>query len=294
MKDSTKKWFYLLVLSLVWGTSFILIKRGLLGFNPIQLGSVRIVMAALVVMSFGLKSVKEVRKKDLKWIATAAFLGTFFPPFLFALTQTQLDSGITSVFNTLTPLNTTVVGVMAFGALISKRQILGVLIGLIGSVALIMAGETLDPDKAYWYAIFVYISSLGYSLNINILKKHLAHLSPLAITTVSFIMVLLPALGVLVWSGFFPLMLSEEAPFAALGYVFVLAVFGTAFAKLYFNKLIQVSSPVFSASVTYTIPLVAVFWGLWDGETLDPIQFIGAIVVIVGVYLSNKKEKTQA
>ncbi len=293
MSESSKKWSYLILLSLIWGTSFILIKRGLDGFNPVQLGSVRIVMAALVVMSIGFKTIKEVSKKDLYWISIAAFLGTFFPPFLFALTQTQLDSGITSVFNTLTPLNTLVVGVLAFGSIISKRQIVGVVIGLLGSIALILAGENLDPDKAYWYAIFVFISSLGYAFNINILKTHLTHLRPLTITTVSFMVVLLPALGVLIWSGFFSLMSSEQAPFESLGYIFLLAVFGTAMAKLYFNKLIQVSSPVFSASVTYTIPVVAVLWGLWDGEVISPIQFLGAIVVIFGVYLSNKKEKTQ-
>jgi len=292
MINQVKKWVYLVVLSLIWGTSFILIKRGLVGFTPVQLGAIRIIIASLVIFSFGFKRLKEVQKKDVKWISSGAFLGTFFPPFLFALAQTQLDSGITSVFNTLTPLNTTIVGVLAFGAMINKRQLLGVVIGLLGSIALILAGETLDPDKSYWYAIFVYMSSLGYSFNINIIKKHLAHLSPLAITTASFAVVFLPAFIVLVWSGFFDLMVGANPPIASLGYIFLLAVIGTAFAKLYFNKLIQVSSPVFSASVTYTIPVVAIFWGLWDGEQLQAVQLLGALVVLVGVYLSNKKTPT--
>ena len=75
----------------------------------------------------------------------------------------------------------------------------------------------------------------------------------------------------------------------SLLYIVVLGVVGTALANILFFKLIQISSPVFATSVTYLIPVVAFFWGLLDNEMLTPIQFVGAFIVLIGVYLSSKK-----
>ncbi|MFS4492426.1 DMT family transporter [Maribacter sp. 2308TA10-17] len=291
MNDYQKKWFYLILLSLIWGSSFILIKKALVGFTAIQLGGLRIVFASLTLFLFGFRSLSEIKKTDLKWLIIAGFTSSFFPPFLFALAQTQLDSGITSIFNSIVPLMTTLVGIALFGAIITKRQVLGVFIGLFGTVALIVTGMEFTPEQNYWYAIFILLSALGYAFNINIIKRHLSHLGPLSITTASFGVAFVPALFIVSYSGFFEEITTNAQMQDTIWYLLALAILGTAWANILFNRLIHISSPVFAASVTYTIPLVAVLWGFWDGERINIYQLLGGAIILFGVWLVNKKKK---
>ncbi len=291
MNDYSKKWSYLILLSLVWGSSFILIKKALLGLTPLQLGGLRIVLASLGLFFFGYRSLRTISRKDWKWITAAGLLSSFFPPFLFALAQTEIDSGVTSIFNSVVPLLTTVVGIVAFGAIVTKRQILGVVIGLLGTLTLILAGMEFKPDRNYVYSIFILISALGYAFNINIIKKHLAHLSPLAITTGSFAIAFFPALLLVSFSGFFTEFENNQEMHSALWYLLVLAILGTSIANIFFNRLIQLASPVFAASVTYLVPLVAVFWAVWDGETMNGYQLLGGLIILLGVWLVNRRKK---
>lgn len=291
MNEYNRKWIYLIILSLVWGSSFILIKRALLGFTALQLGSLRIVFASTFLFVIGYRSLRTLTLRDWKWIFMAGLLSSFFPPFLFALAQTQLDSGVTSIFNSAVPLFTTIVGIALFGVVITKRQIAGVLIGLFGTLALILTGMEFDPNQNYWYSVFILLSAIGYALNINIIKKHLGHLSPLAVTTGSFAVAFVPALVIVFYSGFFNEIGSNVQMQYSLWYLLALAFLGTAVANIYFNKLIHLSSPVFAASVTYTIPLVAILWGVWDGETINLYQLIGGAIILFGVYLVNRKKR---
>ncbi|MGB5499509.1 MAG: DMT family transporter [Maribacter sp.] len=291
MSEYNRKWVYLIILSLVWGSSFILIKRALLGFTALQLGSLRIVFASTFLFVVGYRSLRTLSLKDWKWIFMAGLLSSFFPPFLFALAQTQLDSGITSIFNSVVPLFTTIVGIVLFATIITKRQIAGVFIGLFGTLALIVTGMEFDPNQNYWYSVYILLSALGYALNINIIKKHLGHLSPLTVTTGSFAVAFVPALVIVFYSGFFIEIGSNAQMQNSLWYLLALALLGTAIANIYFNKLIHLSSPVFAASVTYTIPIVAVLWGVWDGETINLYQLIGGAIILFGVYLVNRKKR---
>lgn len=282
-----------MLLSLIWGSSFILIKKALLGFTALQLGGLRVVFASLTLFVFGFRSLSNINLGDWKWLIIAGLTSSFFPPFLFALAQTELDSGITSIFNSVAPLMTTVVGIAMFGAIITKRQLLGVFIGLSGTVVLIVTGMEFTPEQNYWYSIFILLSALGYAFNINIIKKHLAHLSPLAVTTASFGVAFVPSLALVAYSGFFDEISENTQMHDAFWYLLALAVFGTSLANIFFNKLIHLSNPVFAASVTYTIPLVAVLWGVWDGETINLYQLVGGAIILFGVWLVNKKRKTK-
>lgn len=265
-------------------------KRALVGLSAIQVGGLRIIIASLTLFVLGFRSLKGISVRDWKWIFAGGMLSSFFPPFLFALAQTQLDSGITAIFNSTVPLLTSMVGVALFGAFLNKKQWWGVFIGLFGTVVLIVSGMELVPDQNYWYAIFILLSALGYAFNINIIKSKLPHLSALALTTCSFAVAFLPALVLLLFSGFFT-EIDDNLPMQnALWYVLALAVFGTALANMYFNKLIHVSSPVFAASVTYLIPLVAILWAVWDGELINVYQLIGGLIILFGVWLVNKKK----
>ena len=283
------KWVYLFILSLIWGSSFILIKKGLVGLTDYQLGSLRIVLTSLLLFSVGFKSIKQIQKKHWLWIAISGFVSSFFPPFLFAMAQNYIDSGVASILNSLTPLATVIVGVFMFRILSTKRQIVGVFIGLAGTLLLILAGAEVHNSQNYLYSSLIIIATLGYALNVNIIKKYLTDISALAVTTGNFLFIFFPALVILYYTGFFETILqSREMQISAI-YVGILSLFGTAIAKVLFNKMIQISSPVFASSVTYTMPIVAVLWGVFDGEQFGILQIVAAAIILFGVYLSNRR-----
>lgn len=261
-----------------------------MGLDAYQLGSLRIVLTSLFLFSVGFKSVKQIRKIHWKWIAISGFVSSFFPPFLFALAQEHIDSAVASILNSLTPLATVVVGMIFFRILSTRRQIIGVFIGLLGSILLIMAGANIDTNQNYMYSVLILIATLGYALNVNILKKYLTDISALAVTTGNFLFLFLPALVVLYTTGFFETVFHSEEMQIAVGYIAILSLFGTALAKVLFNRMIQISSPVFASSVTYTMPIVAVLWGVLDGERFGFMQLFAAGVILVGVYLSHKRK----
>lgn len=282
------KWAYLITLALVWGSSFILIKRGLVGLTPIQVGSLRIIFAAIFLLIIGIKSLSKIPLRQWKYIALTATLGTFIPAFLFSIAQTEIDSSVSAILNSLTPLNTMILGGLAFGLSFKRSQIFGVIIGLIGTFLLIINGAMHHPEQNYYFAILVIIASICYATNVNLVKKYLSDLSPLSITTGNFLVLLFPSLIVLFFSDFFEVISVDQVQHSVL-YIIVLGVVGTGIANIIFFKIIQISSPVFATSVTYLIPIVAFSWGLLDNEMLSPVQFLGAFIILIGVYLSAKK-----
>jgi drug/metabolite transporter (DMT)-like permease len=288
MESKQLKWGYLLVLSLVWGSSFILIKKGLLGLTAIQVGSLRIIFAAIFLLIIGFKSLSKIPKEKWKYIALTSLFGTFIPAFLFAIAQTEIDSSVSSILNSLTPLNTLVLGALVFGVSFQKRQVWGVFIGLVGSLLLVFNGAMNHPDQNYYYAILVIIASVCYAINVNLIKRFLSDLTPVSITTGNFLFLIFPALAILYFSGFGAVIHVEKVQHAVM-FIMVLGVVGTGIANILFFKLIQISSPVFATSVTYLIPVVAFFWGLLDNEMLTAVQFFGAFIILIGVYLSAKK-----
>ena len=288
MDSKQLKWFYLVTLAFIWGSSFILIKKGLVGLTPMQLGSLRIIFAAIFLLLIGFKSLVKIPHVKWKYIALTATLGTFIPAFLFAVAQTQIDSTVSSILNSLTPLNTLIFGVFAFGLTFRRPQVFGVVIGLIGTFLLIINGAMHHPEQNYYYAILIIIASVCYAINVNLIKKYLSDLSPLSITTGNFLVLLLPALVVLFFSGFFEVIHIESVQHSMV-FILILGVVGTGIANIIFFKTIQISSPVFATSVTYLIPVVAFGWGLFDNEMLTPVQFLGAFIILFGVYLSAKK-----
>lgn len=282
------KWFYLFLLSLIWGSSFILIKRGLVGLTAIQVGSLRIIFATLFLLIIGFSSLKKISRRQWKFVALTSVFGTFIPAFFFAIAETEVDSSIVAILNSLTPLNTLVLGIIAFGIQFQKRQVLGVFVGLIGCLLLVLSGASAHPGQNYYYVLLVVIATICYAINVNLIKKYLPDLNSLSITTGNFTVLLIPALIILSTTDFTQRVHIDATQHSVL-FVMILGVLGTGIANVLFFKLIQMSSPVFATSVTYLIPIVAFFWGLLDNEMLTPIQFFGAFIILIGVYLSAKK-----
>ncbi|MDG1013783.1 MAG: EamA family transporter [Flavobacteriaceae bacterium] len=292
MNIEQKKWFYLFLLAFTWGSSFILIKKGLLGLSPFQLGSLRTVLSSLFIFSIGFKSLKTIEIHHWKWIVITGFIGTFFPSFLFAFAETEVDSGVVSVLNSLVPLNTVLIGLAVFKIATSRTQVFGVIIGFVGASMLIFNNMGLHPDQNYLYAGLVVLATVMYAISVNIIKRYLQDVKPLAIATGNFVAILVPAVLVLSFSNFFtPETFLSNTIYLSIGCVVILSLFGTVMAKIVFNSLIQISSPVFASSVAYLMPLIALLWGLLDGEVFGINQGVASLLILLGVYLVNKKVK---
>ena len=290
MKNPNIKWIYLIVLSIIWGSSFILIKKSLLGLTPYQLGALRTLITGILLLAFGFNKLKTIPKSKWKWLLISALLGSFIPAFFFAIAETEIDSAVTSVLNSLVPLNTILLAFTVFKIASNKRQVLGVIIGFIGTAILILKGSELNPNQNYLYAGFVIASTLMYAANVNIIKRYLQDVKPLAIATGNYVFIVIPALIVLFFSDFFTTeTFSNPALPKALMYITVLAVFGTALAKILFFRLVQMSTPVFASSVTYIMPIVALIWGVLDGESFSVLQFFASLLILLGVFLAHKR-----
>jgi drug/metabolite transporter (DMT)-like permease len=289
VENNNTKWYILIILAIVWGSSFILMKKGLdSGLSPLALGSLRILFTSVFLLIIGYKHLQTIKKEKVKHIVLAGILGNFFPIYFFALAQTQISSSISSTLNSFTPLNTLIIGSIFFGLTFKKNQIYGLILGIIGCVILVYAGATSNPSKNYWFALFVIVSSWCYATNINMVKKHLSDVSPMAITIGNFTILAIPALLVLCYVGLSPqfFTLNNWFPFICVA---VLGVVGTGLANIYFYKLIQMSSTVFASNVTYLIPIVATFWSIVDHENVTIFQIIGTLIILFGVYITNRK-----
>ncbi|MDR5589175.1 DMT family transporter [Christiangramia sp. SM2212] len=283
------KWIYLIILSIVWGSSFILIKKALIGLSALQVGSFRIIFAALFLILVGFKSISRLYRRQWKWIIFSGFLGSFFPVYLFAFAETEIDSAIASILNATTPLLTLIFGVIFFRSVFTQNKIVGVIIGLLGTFSLILSGASINPDQNYFYSFLVIMATACYAMNVNILKTRMSDITPLGITAGNFSVLLIPAIIILFSSGFEFSDLTAEAE-ASLIYVGILGVVGTGVAMIIFNKLVQISDPVFTTSVTYTIPVVALGWGILDGEVFSIWQLFSSFVILIGVFIVNRSK----
>ncbi|TXD51601.1 DMT family transporter [Polaribacter sp. IC063] len=291
MNQQQQKWLYLILLSLVWGSSFILMKKALIGLTPIQVGALRMIVTAVFLLSVAFPSLKKIQKKHYKHIVYTALAGTFIPGFLFAFAITHIDSSIVSILNSLTPFYTLILGALIFGFAFKKTQLYGILIGLVGTLILILNGAALNPNQNYWFAFLIIIGSIGYALNANMIKKYLSDVSALAIVTGNFLVLLVPAIIVLSFTDFFTTFdVKDDVLMRSLVYLVILSIVGTGIAKTIYNKLVHISDPIFSSSVAYLIPLVAIFWGFLDGEKLSYVQIVSGVIILFGVYMVNKKK----
>ncbi len=288
MPVSQLKWILLLSMALIWGSSFILIKKGLIGLDPFQLGSLRMVFAALFMLVIGFRTLAGIPAHKWKYLGLTALLGIFAPAYLFAIAETRIGSAIAGVLNALTPLNALILGGLFFGMQFLRVQVMGVAAGFLGSLVLVFTGAEMQTTTHLGYAALIFIATVCYGLNVNIIKKHLSDLDSLTIATGNSAILLLPTLVLLVFSGYFDVMARKDVQYSTL-FVLLLGVLGTGVANLLFFRLIAISTTVFATSVAYLIPIVAFFWGLLDHEALSVLQLAGAFVVLVGVWLSGKK-----
>jgi drug/metabolite transporter (DMT)-like permease len=292
MTITIKKWVYLITLSIIWGSSYILIKKGLVGLTPLQLGSTRIIMTTVILMIFGWKQLQKIPKNAWKWIILTGFFGTFFPSYLFAFAETVIDSSVAAVLNGMTPLFTLILGLLFFNSSFKWMKIIGVLVGFGGTLVLVSNEFTMRSGLSSWYAFLVVAATLCYSINVNLIKHKLQGVPALAIALGNFIAIVIPAFVVLLFVDFpWTKIISSSEVSSSIGYILILSLFGTALAKVMFNELVSISTAVFSISITYLLPIVAIAWGILDGEQFTLIQWLGCALILLGVYLITDKKR---
>jgi drug/metabolite transporter (DMT)-like permease len=295
--SNLKNWALLVVLALIWGSSFILIKRGLEVFSPGEVGAYRIVAAATFLLPLSLPRIKFLTSEQAQNLILIGLLGSFIPAFLFPTAQTRLSSSLTGVLNALTPLFVVIIGALFFRSKITRRNALGLVIAFIGVLILITLkeGSGLDSFKGInGYAFFVILACICYGFNLHLIKSRFDSLKSIEITAISLLMVLPLALVYLMAGTEFSYKLvTHDGALRALGFVTLLGVMGTAIALILFNIMVKTASPIFASSVTYLIPVVAIFWGVLDGEVLLFGHYLGIAAVILGVWVGNRKKIIQ-
>ncbi|MGF1533479.1 MAG: DMT family transporter [Bernardetiaceae bacterium] len=283
-------WVGLVLLALIWGSSFILIKRGVAVYAPAVVGSARIGIAALVLLPFAWPHRHKAHRKDWLHLAVVGFFGNLLPAYLFSKAETVLSSSVTGVLNALTPLSVLLVGVWFFGQVFRWEKLVGLLLAFAGAVGLALLGDATEKTTgaAPSYALLVLMATVCYGISANTIKFRLSHFRPIEIAGLSFMTMFPLAASYLLFSDVATTWGSHPDAAVAMGYIAFLALVGTAFALVVFNTIIRLKSPVFAASVTYLIPIVALFWGIVDGERLNLVQLISAAVILLGVYGASR------
>ena len=283
--------FILCILGLIWGSSFILMKKALTTYTPIEITLYRIFVVFLVFFPLGIKSILKIQKKTGYILLLSAIIGSVIPYFLFIKAQTKIDSSLNGILNSITPLFTLLFGVILFKQKTNFRAVIGVVVGLIGATSLIFLSTGGNIfSSSILYALFPVLGSACYALNINIIKTYLQDIPALKITSWSFIFIG-PIAGLLLFfeTDFTNNLTNNDPNYLNFICINILGILGSGLAFWVFNLLIKETSSVFASSVTYLIPIVAIFWGVIDGEVFGIVQFYLCLVIFCGIYLIKSK-----
>ncbi len=285
---SLQSWLLLFLISAIWGSSFILMKKGLLVFPPSQVAALRIFITLLAMLPLMPRYLPKFEKAKLLPVLGVALAGSGIPPFLFTIAQTQIDSAAAGILNTLTPLFTLLLGVLLFNMKLTWQKVLGVSIGMIGAVNLIFQKPTSGDTTNYFYGLFVILAAFLYGSSVNLIKNYCQDIHPITLNAVAFLLIG-PFAGIYLFStSFIQILFNQPGAYQAFAYILVLAIICTAFANILFFKLAQQTNALFASTVTYIIPIVALVWGFIDGEMISWTYLFGMILILGGVYLSSK------
>ena len=280
-------WGLFLMLSVIWGSSFILIKTGLERLDAYQVASIRILSAGIVLLPFAIRSFRAVPAEKRTLVFLSGILGTFFPAYLFCIAETKIDSSLAGILNALTPIFTLLIAASVFKKNISGQKWTGVLLGFTGLVLLVMTGQQVMSFQYLSYGSLVLLATLFYAINVNMVNRYLKDIGSRDIATMAFTFLIIPSLVILYLTGYFSMDM-DQAFIHATGAGILLGVLGTAAASVLFYMLLKRAGPMLASMVTYGIPFVAIFWGIIAGESISQMQVASLLVILAGVYLANK------
>ena len=291
--QKNKKWIYLAALSLIWGSSFILMKRGLHYFRPDQVAALRMLVAFIVTFPISLRYFTKIEKSRWKYIAIVGIFGSGLPAILFTTAQIKVNSSLAGMLNSLTPVFTLLIAAFFFRSKFSPRHIYGVIAGFIGAAGLVLINAEGAFSTEAAYAQLIVLATVFYGISVNVIKTHLAGITSLLISGFALMIVGIPY-GIYLFSTDFVYRLNT-IPLAWMGvvYVAILAIMGTAVSNILYFQLVKIASPLFASAVTYLIPIVALLWGLADGETLNILHIPAMQAILGGIALISYKPKSE-
>jgi drug/metabolite transporter (DMT)-like permease len=279
-------WFLFIVLSFIWGSSFILMKEGLHHLNAYQVASLRMLSAGLVLLPIAIKKFKNFSIAEKKWILLSGLLGSFIPAYLFCIAETRINSALAGFLNSTTPILTMIIGAIIFRSTFTKMKWIGVATGLVG-MTLLFLSERADLTN-FLFSLFILLATICYAFNANIAAAKLKSIGPTDTASIAFAMLIPPSLIILILTGFFSLPFNDSEVLYSIGASTLLGIAGTAFATILFYRLLKRAGALFASMVTYGIPFVALMWGLIAGETIHLLQIAGLAIILFGVTLAKK------
>lgn len=282
-------WLLFVLLSIIWGSSFILMKEGLQGLTSFQVASIRIISAGIVLMPMALMSIRLIPKKLMWYVFFSGTLGSLLPAYLFCMAEEKIDSALTGVLNSLTPIFVILSGALFFQTRASIYKVLGIFIALMGSVMLFFFQPRFSEGNNLLQIMYVLLATAFYGYNVNMVHKHLRHIPSIRIAAVAMLLNSIPAMIVLFLTGYFSGNLFDQEVLIATGYSAILGIFGTAIATILFYMLLKRAGSIFASMVTYGIPIIALLWGVVYGEEVGWKQVLGMAVILLGVYVANRK-----
>ena len=287
-------WGLFIILTLIWGSSFILMKEGLVKLTAYQVAAMRIFSSGMVLMPIGLRTFRQIPIEKIKYIVFSATVGSFIPAFLFCIAEEHINSSLAGIVNALSPLFSILIGALFYQMKTTPQKIGAVLIGFVGLCLLFIQKDGFKIDDQVGYSLLVVLATIGYGWNGNLLARHLSSVGSVNIASIAFPILAFPALAVLVATGYFEHSWSDTAFLKSSFAAVVLGVVGTAIAQILFYMLLKRTSVLFASLVTYTIPFVAIVWGVWYGETITAMQIACLVLILSGVYFANKRSKNAA
>lgn len=265
-------------------------KRALLAFSAPQLACLRVTISALAFLPIFIIHFKKIDWTYWKPLLLVGLFGNFFPAFLFANAQTQISSSLAGLLSSLTPLFTLLMGLLLFKRPFIWAKTIGIGIGLLGALVLVFFAQNGTVSGNPLYAILCIIATACYAISSNTVQSYLNSMNPLTLSAVSFMFIGPPALIYLLMTDFVEVMQTVEVAWLSLGYVAILAIFGTVLASIFFYRVVQLTDAIFASTVSYMVPVIALAWGAADGEVINVFHFIGMVLILAGVYLSRKRK----
>ncbi|WP_201511460.1 DMT family transporter [Psychrobacter alimentarius] len=278
-----------ITLSFMWSLSFIFYRIGVPEFGSLAFASLRVVLAGLTMLVFVIvkKKNRQGILKNWKVLTLVGLFSAAIPFVLFSLSARLVNAGVLAVLNASVPMMSGFIASTFFKDRLSKKQILGLVIGVVGVI--ILMSENLFGEQAatsgsgllsMGYAL---LACVGYAVGANITRNYLDNVSPVAITAGSLIIGSVIMLPVALYE--FPY--GKSISLTAWVSVICIGVLSTAIALIFMNQLIKSIGPMRATSITLVIPIFAIILGyLLLGEALDTPAIIGSVVILFGTYLS--------
>jgi drug/metabolite transporter (DMT)-like permease len=276
-----KNWIAFVILAFIWGGSFILIKKGLIHFTPLQVGAMRIAVSAIAFLPFFFLFRIPFPKGRIGLVTVVVLTGNGIPAVMFALAETRLGSAVTGVLNSLTPIFALLLGIFFFRTPFKKHYLLGLFLGCVG-ISTLMIGE--KDWRVSSYVFFVVLGTMCYGLSANLVKKYCQDIHPIALTTVGFFPLGCVSVIILWMTGGWEKMMQPEAWEVAMPSLLALSLVCTVLANILFYWLIQRTSAIFGSAIAYAIPCMALVWGTVDGEIITWYHLTGFAFIIAAVY----------